>query len=37
MKEGVFIRIDFLIDEVIKEIEIANNLAYKTHVYIKWS
>lgn len=30
-------RIDFLIDEVIKEIEKANNLAYKTHIYIKWS
>ena len=30
-------RIDFLIDEVIKEIEKANNFAYKTHVYIKWS
>ena len=30
-------RIDFLIDEVIKEIEQANNIAYKTHVYIKWN
>jgi len=37
MKEGVFIRIEFLIDKLIEEIEIANNIAYKTHIYIKWS
>jgi len=37
MKEGVFIRVDFLIDEVIKKIDEANKLAYKTHIYIKWN
>ena len=36
-KEGIFIRIDFLIDQIIEEIELANIKSYKTHVYLKWA
>ena len=36
MKEGILIRIDFLIDLVIQEIDDANKESFKTHEYIKY-
>ena len=33
-KEGIFIRIENLIDQIIDEIELANMEKYKTHEYI---